>query len=148
MRAKRIRSKQWSTPYGYERPKRFAPKGALTEGESGFEGAAEVFFEVADDFFFDAAFQKGQENAQFGLNPDFLFTHRDHAVYTRSFKMNDIFVPAVIDTEFLRQVTCKFICCFLSMRMVHCVVGANINPGHDFQSSGAERSQFRRIDSD
>jgi hypothetical protein len=34
------------------------------------------------------------------------------------------------------------------MRMVHCVVGANINPGHNFQSSGSERSQFRRTDSD
>ena len=46
----------------------------------GVEGTAEVFFEVAYDFFFDAAFQQGQKKSQFRLYPDFVFTHCDHAV--------------------------------------------------------------------
>jgi hypothetical protein len=48
--------------------------------------------------------------------------------------MNDILVPAVIDAEFPGEVTREFICRFLGMRMVHFVEGANINPGHNFQS--------------
>jgi hypothetical protein len=129
-------------------PKRFAPKGALTASKSSAEGTAEVFFEVADDFFLDAAFQQGEKKPQFRLYPDFVFTHRDHAVYTGSFKMNDILVPAVIDAEFPGEVTRKFVCRLLGMRMVHFVVGANINPGHKFQSIGSERGQFRPAGAD
>ena len=103
---------------------------------------------VAYDLFLDVSFQQCQKNIQFGLYPDFLFTHGNPAVHTGSFKMNNIFVPAVIDAEFPGEVTRKFVCRFLGMSMVHFVVGAHIDPGHKFQSNDSESGQFRRMRSD
>jgi len=113
--------------------------------KSGVESTIEVFLEVADDFFFDAGLEQGQKKIQFRLYPDFIFTYRDHAVNSGPFKMDGIFIPPVVDTEFFSKVSCEFIRCILSVRMVHFMMGANINLRHICQFNESERSQFSRI---
>ena len=69
-----------------------------------WKAAVEVLAEVGNDFFLDAALQKHKHQAQSGLDPDFVFPHRDRSVHAGPFEMDVIAVPFVFDVEFLRQV--------------------------------------------
>ena len=94
------------------------------------KGAAEVVLEVADDFFFDQAFEHDQQQSQLSLDSNLFLADSDHAVHTGSLKMNVVFLPAIIDTEFLSQIPGEIVRRLLGIFFIHRVVGAHIYKRH------------------
>lgn len=65
---------------------------------------AEMFAQVAHDFLFNGRFQHDQQKAEMGLDLDALIVHYDLPVNARSFEVNHVTIPAIIDGKFFRQV--------------------------------------------
>jgi len=86
--------------------------------------------EVLFDFILDLVLEHHQEESQLG--PDVYFTIANHyaAVDTGPLEMNHVFVPAVLNAEFFRQVTGKLIGRLLSIRVFHSMKCPNINRRH------------------
>ena len=94
------------------------------------EDAAEMIFQVTNDFIFYQALQHDQHDAQSGPDANLPLADSDPAVYAWPFKMNVVFFPAIVDAEFFRQVPGKLVRRLLSVFLVHRVVGTHIYDGH------------------
>ena len=98
--------------------------------EALIKGAAEVTLQITDNFILNPAFQQSQQQTQLSLDSNLFLADSDHAVHTGSLKMNVVFLPAIIDTEFLSQVPGKIVRRLLGIFFIHRVVGAHIYKRH------------------
>ena len=64
----------------------------------------EMLAQVAHDFLFDGRLQHDQQEPEVGLDFDALIMHHDLPVNARSFEVNHVTIPAIIDGKFFRQV--------------------------------------------
>jgi len=82
------------------------------------------------DFVFDQRFQKNEHDTERGLDSDLILADSDPAVYTRSFEMDMVTLPTVVDFKFSGQIVGQFICRLLCFLGGHGMVGAHINMRH------------------
>ena len=89
-----------------------------------------MIFEVLSDFVFDKRFQKNEHQTERGLDSDLILTDSNHAMNTRSLKMNMVTLPAVVNVKFFGQVACQLVGCLLRFAGGHRVLSTHINSGH------------------
>lgn len=103
---------------------------ASTDAEGLNDFAAQVRLQVTYDFFFDSRFEEHQHQAQNSLDSYLVLADSDPSMDTRSFKMDMVAVPAIVDLEFFREVAGKGVGRVLCLLFRHRMPRANINVRH------------------